>query len=141
LSIEVALQNERGEILAIVHDSKNQMPKLLERSAAHEPFLAQIDWYGDTTFGRVQMPRFLSAWRVLARHTQSADEAFIRVSALVPHIKFVSLVFTARILHSQDGSEHPSLRAKRHNAGGCHCAVGSLLFDGQNQLSAFDAAP
>jgi hypothetical protein len=75
VAIEVALQNERGEFLAIVHDSKNQVPRLLERSLADDPFLAQIDWYGDTTFNRMQMPRFLSAWRVLTEHTQSSDEA------------------------------------------------------------------
>jgi hypothetical protein len=75
LAIEVALQNERGEVLAIVHDSGNLMPKLLERSLADEPFLEQIDWYGDTIFNRMQMPRFLLAWRVVVRRTQTDEEA------------------------------------------------------------------
>jgi hypothetical protein len=75
LAIEVALQNERGEVLVIVHDSKNLMPRLLERSLADEPFLSQIDWYGDTVFNRIQMPRFLSAWHALAQHAETTEEA------------------------------------------------------------------
>ena len=75
MAIEVALQNESCEILAIVHDSRNLMPRLLERCLTDEPFLAQIDWYGDTVFNRPQMPRFLSAWRVLAQRAQNAEEA------------------------------------------------------------------
>jgi hypothetical protein len=75
LAIEAALQNERGEVLAILHDSGNLMPRLLERSLTDEPFLAQIDWYGDTVFNRMQMPRFLSAWSVLAEKVQTPEEA------------------------------------------------------------------
>jgi hypothetical protein len=75
MAIEVALQNERGEVLTIVHDSRNLMPRLLERSMAAEPFLAQIDWYGDTIFNRMQMPPFLAAWQALARQTRNDEEA------------------------------------------------------------------
>lgn len=75
MAIEVALQNERGEVMAIVYDSRNLMPKLLERALVDEPFLAQIDWYGDTVFNRMQMAHFLSAWQVLARKTQTDEEA------------------------------------------------------------------
>jgi hypothetical protein len=74
LAIEVALQNERCEVLAIVHDSRNLMPKLLERSLADEPFLGQIDWYGDTVFNRIQIPRFLSAWEAVARRAKTDEE-------------------------------------------------------------------
>ncbi len=51
------------------------MPKLLERSLADEPFLGQIDWYGDTVFNRMQMPLFLSAWGAVARRTKTDEEA------------------------------------------------------------------
>jgi hypothetical protein len=98
LAIEVALQNERGEVLVIVHDSRNLMPRLLERSMADEPFLAQIDWYGDTVFNRVQMPRFMSAWRALEQQAQTPEEAKLVneirelaercESDLHPHLKF-----------------------------------------------------
>jgi hypothetical protein len=77
LAIEIALQNERGEILKIVHDSSNLMPKLLERSLADQPFLAQIDWYGNTTFNRMQVPYFLSAWQTVAQRTQNREEVKI----------------------------------------------------------------
>jgi hypothetical protein len=75
LAIEVALQDERCEVRAIVHDPQNLMPKLLERSLADDPFLTQIDWYGDTVFNRIQMSRFLLAWKVLAERTQNNEEA------------------------------------------------------------------
>jgi len=32
---------------------------------------------GDTTFNRLQMPRFLSQWDVLAKNSQSPEEAKI----------------------------------------------------------------
>jgi len=74
LAIEVALQNERGDFLAVVHDVGNLMPKILERALPNEPFFAQIDWYGDTVFNRIQMPRFLSAWQTLAQHVRDDQE-------------------------------------------------------------------
>lgn len=75
MAIEVALQNERGETLAIVHDSKNLMPRILERAMADVPLLSQIDWYGNTVFNRLQMPLFLAAWGGVARRTESQEEA------------------------------------------------------------------
>ena len=75
MAIEVALQNERGEIIAIVHDSKNLMPRLLERSMADVPLLRQIDWYGDTVFNRMQITDFLSAWGIVAQRAQNHEEA------------------------------------------------------------------
>jgi hypothetical protein len=74
LAIEGALQNEKGEFLAIVHDSGNMMRNLLERALPNEPFFAQIDWYGDTVFNRMQMPRFLSAWQTLAQQVRDDQE-------------------------------------------------------------------
>ena len=75
MGIEVALQDERGRVLEIVYDSRNLMPRLLERSLALEPFLTQIDWYGNTVFNRLQIPRFLSAWQVVARQAENDEEA------------------------------------------------------------------
>jgi hypothetical protein len=36
--------------------------------------LAEIDWYSDTVFNRLQIPRFLSHWQTLASQSQSPDE-------------------------------------------------------------------
>jgi hypothetical protein len=46
----------------------------VERSPAADPLLSEIDWYGDTTFNRLQMPRFLLGWAELAKQGKSPEE-------------------------------------------------------------------
>ena len=41
--------------------------------------LASIDLYGDTTFNRVQMPRFLAEWSIIGTKAQSPDESALVV--------------------------------------------------------------
>jgi hypothetical protein len=67
----------RGKVLATVGDPQNHLHRLLERSHDSEPLLLEIDWYGNTTFNRLQMPRFLSQWGVLANNSKSPEEAKI----------------------------------------------------------------
>ena len=75
MGFDINLETERGKILKTVGDPKNLLHNLMERSISDDPLLAEIDWYGDTVFNRVQMPRFLSAWRVLRGHAQNHEEA------------------------------------------------------------------
>jgi hypothetical protein len=74
---DINLESQRGEVLATVGDPKNFLHRLLEQSLADEPLLAEIDWYGDTVFNRLQIPRFLSHWQVVAGQAKSLDEAKI----------------------------------------------------------------
>jgi hypothetical protein len=74
MGFEVNLQGERGDVLASVGDPKNLLHRLFERSIADVPHLEEIDWYGDTVFNHMQMPRFLSEWEALAKHCESAEE-------------------------------------------------------------------
>lgn len=74
MGFHINLETERGEVLAPVIDPQNHLHRLSERSLREQPLLAEIDWYGDTVFNRMQMPRFLSQWQALARNSQSADE-------------------------------------------------------------------
>lgn len=74
MGFDINLEKETGEVLATVGDPKNLLHQLLERSLADEPRLGEIDWYGDTVFNRLQMPRFLSEWQVLAKHSKSDEE-------------------------------------------------------------------
>src|SRR3954463_1100151 len=74
MGFDINLETERGEILATVSDPKNHLHRLIERSLQDDPQLAEIDWYGDTVFNRMQMPRFLSQWQALARNCQSVEE-------------------------------------------------------------------
>jgi hypothetical protein len=46
----------------------------LRDPSKEESLLAEIDWYGDTVFDHMQMPRFLSQWQAPARNSQSPDE-------------------------------------------------------------------
>jgi hypothetical protein len=74
MGFAINLEREDGEVLATVGDPQNLLHRLLERSFAAEPFLSEIDWYGDTTFNRLQMPRFLSGWAELAKQSKSPEE-------------------------------------------------------------------
>jgi hypothetical protein len=74
MGLAVALENERGEQLDSVTDPKNHLHRLLGPHQGDGSLLGQIDWYGDTTFNRVQMPLFLSAWRELAQRAESPEE-------------------------------------------------------------------
>ena len=74
MGFDINLESERGEVLATVCDPQNLLHRLLERSITIEPLLAEIDWYGDTVFNRLQIPRFLSHCQTLASQSQSPDE-------------------------------------------------------------------
>ena len=75
MGFDINLEKEHGEVLATVADPKNLLHRPLKRSQTVEPLLAEIDWNGDTTFNRLQMPRFLSEWAELARQSKSPEEA------------------------------------------------------------------
>jgi hypothetical protein len=75
MGFDINLETERGEVRATVEDPKNLLHRLLERSISDEPLLAEIDWNGDTVFNRLQMPRFLSQWQILAKNSNSPEEA------------------------------------------------------------------
>jgi hypothetical protein len=78
MGFDVNLEDERGEILATISDPKNLLHRLLERAMEEEPRLAEIDWYGNTTFNRPQIPRFLSEWNAVARRARTTeDEAMV----------------------------------------------------------------
>ena len=74
MGFDINLETERGEVLATVADPKNLLHPLLERSLTVESLLAEIDWYGDTVFNRLQIPRFLSHWQIVAGQAKTSDE-------------------------------------------------------------------
>jgi hypothetical protein len=74
MGFAINLETENGEPIESIEDPGNILHRLLERSLPDEPHLAEIDWFGDTTFNRLQMPRFLAEWGTLARHGQSSEE-------------------------------------------------------------------
>ena len=84
MGFDIALQTERGEVIEAISDPRNVLHRVLERAMPDQPRLAEIDWYGDTIFNRLQMTRFLSEWQSAAKHCESAEEKELvnRVKAL-----------------------------------------------------------
>jgi len=74
MGFDINLESERGEVLATVSDPQNLLHRLLERSIALDPLLAEIDWNGDTVFNRLQIPRFLSHWQTLSTQIENPNE-------------------------------------------------------------------
>jgi hypothetical protein len=74
MGFDINLESERGEVIATVADPTNLLHRLIERSLPDEPLLAEIDWYGDTVFNRLQIPRFLSHWQILEGRAKTSDE-------------------------------------------------------------------
>jgi hypothetical protein len=74
MGFDINLESERGEILATVSDPTNLLHRVLERAMVEEPHLEEIDWYGDTTFNRLQMSRFLAQWQVVVRQAKTPEQ-------------------------------------------------------------------
>ena len=86
MGFAINLETERGEILATLLDPTNLLHRLLERSSGLEPILEEIDWYGNTVFNRLQIPRFLSNWETLASQAQNPNEL-----EMVNHVKALAI--------------------------------------------------
>ena len=73
--MRILLTTERGEILDRIGDQKDHLHRIVPSSEDTAYVLVNfIDWYGDTTFNRLQMPRFLAEWARL-RDAATADGA------------------------------------------------------------------
>jgi hypothetical protein len=76
VGLAIQLEDERGNEIDSVADPKNLLARILPAAGAESyPMLASIDPYGDTTFNRVQMPRFLAEWSIIAAKAQSPEES------------------------------------------------------------------
>lgn len=71
----IELADEAGAVLEIVADDGNILHRLLPREDDDSsPMLASIDWYGDTTFNRVQMRRFLAEWDQMVERAATQEK-------------------------------------------------------------------
>ena len=72
MGLGIELRDEWGGQLDTVADPKNFMGRLLpQNDDPLHTILAAIDFYGDTVFNRMQMPRFLLEWSAISAKTQS----------------------------------------------------------------------
>lgn len=75
MGMTVLLTTERGEVLDEISDPSNHMHRILPGGEDAGYVLVNfIDWYGDTVFNRLQMPRFRDEWARL-RNAALADGA------------------------------------------------------------------
>jgi hypothetical protein len=87
MGLGIELQNEWSGSLESVADPKNLLSRLLPADDDwSQPMLASIDFYGDTIFNRVQIPRFL-----LERATVSTKAETPEESSLVKAIERMAL--------------------------------------------------
>ena len=84
MGLEIILQDERGHVLESLEDPKNVLHRVLQPYQGRDSVLAEIDWYGDTVFNRIQIPRFLTAWHEMAKTSANPEEAKLidQISAL-----------------------------------------------------------
>lgn len=67
----VSLETENGDVLKIVSDDRNILHRLLPAPGSSNEMIANIDWYGDTTFNALQMKQFLREWDGLIHRTST----------------------------------------------------------------------
>jgi hypothetical protein len=75
MGIEVAVEDERGTRIASLLDPTNILHRALP---AHDDpgfqCLNRVDWYGDTTFNRHQIPEVRRELKRLQQERKSVDE-------------------------------------------------------------------
>lgn len=75
MGIQIVLEDERGAKLASIEDSTNILHGLLPaRDNAAYRLLNCVDWYGDTTFNRFQIPEVRRELSQLAKSSRCASE-------------------------------------------------------------------
>ena len=71
----IALETESHDQKELIGDDQNLLNRLIGYPDAKQfPMLASIDWYGNTTFNRMQLRRFLVEWETLYDKTSTLEE-------------------------------------------------------------------
>ena len=75
MGLTIHLQDAKGRVLDTVADESNLLHKILPASDdARYHTLSRIDWYGDTTFNRMQMDDVISEIGRLDTNEFSSEE-------------------------------------------------------------------
>lgn len=82
MGLIIQLQDEDGKLIGEpIADDRSLLHQLLTMSHDGD-ILSGIDWYGDTTFNRLQIRHFLSAWEALINRSINLDEQSFLVAVL-----------------------------------------------------------
>ena len=75
MGLFIALEKENGDKLQEVEDSKNILHRILPSQPNDAYRLIQfIDWYGDTTFNRIQIDTLLNDLNILESNIRNKEE-------------------------------------------------------------------
>jgi hypothetical protein len=75
MGLTITLETENGSIISQVGDPKNILFEILPAFDDVSYYcLRFIDFYGDTTFNRLQMDAFLSEWERVKKLAKTSEE-------------------------------------------------------------------
>jgi hypothetical protein len=75
MGIDCVLVSENGVPIGdAVYDPTNILHRLLPSEDEAYLHLSAIDWYGNTTFNYLQMPRLMKEWQDVERRAATSDE-------------------------------------------------------------------
>lgn len=79
MGLTVVLESEDGTPIELIEDQKNLLHQLLPQHDDDSYQITRfIDWYGDTTINRLQIPLFLEEWaRVSGRANSAAERSLV----------------------------------------------------------------
>jgi hypothetical protein len=76
MGMTIMLETESGEVLESTDDAANALHRVLPKHDDPSCYYVNcIDWYGDTMFNVLQVPRFLSEWNRLLPTAQQHGAA------------------------------------------------------------------
>jgi hypothetical protein len=80
MGIEVVVEDDQRTVIASLEDPRNLLHRVLpHHDDASFQFLNRVDWYGDTTFNRHQIPDVRRELKRLESAERSAEELdFVR---------------------------------------------------------------
>lgn len=90
MGIEVVVEDERGAKIAAMEDPANILHRVLPRhDDAGFQHLNRVDWYGDTTFNRNQVPDVRQELKRLASAGRRVEELDLirRLDALAERVE------------------------------------------------------
>ena len=74
MGIQIVIEDERGGKIASIEDSQNILHRILPtRDNETYQWLNSIDWYGDTTFNRYQIPKVRRELNRIAMDTRCSE--------------------------------------------------------------------
>src|SRR3546814_2752501 len=91
MGIEVVVEDECGKKIASVEDSGNLLHRILpEHGDLEYKWLNHVDWYGDTTLNRLQLPGVRKELKRIARTKTRTEEIQIikRIDELEARSKY-----------------------------------------------------